>query len=239
MSGIEFDPRKFGLGKSKKKNEVEENAVFSDFYNLFFGNDEVDFEELSFDDVIDEEEEVLFKKGEDLEVEHRISLEEAFNGGKSIVEIKTLANKIRELEIDIPAGIRTGEKIRVLGKGNPGTAGSPPGDLYIRIVIKEHEKFVLRGIDLQTDLLITPWEAVLGGRAVITTIDGNLDVGIPAGIQTGNKLRIKGKGYINKAGRGDLLANIKIVMPEEISYEEKKLYEKLAEVSNFKPRKNV
>ena len=148
-------------------------------------------------------------------------------------------NKIRELEIDIPAGIRTGEKIRVLGKGNPGTAGSPPGDLYIRIVIKEHEKFVLRGIDLQTDLLITPWEAVLGGRAVITTIDGNLDVGIPAGIQTGNKLRIKGKGYINKAGRGDLLANIKIVMPEEISYEEKKLYEKLAEVSNFKPRKNV
>jgi len=236
MSGIEFDPKKFGFGKAKQELQDEQNAVFSDFFNLFFGNNEIDFEELSFDDDAVEEEEVLFKKGEDLEVEHQISLEEAFSGGKTKVEIRGIGNKIKEYEIDIPAGIREGEKVRLLGKGNPGTIGSPPGDLYVKIKINNHEKLVLKGMDLQTDLLVTPWEAALGGRAVITTIDGKLDVGIPAGIQSGNKLRIKGKGYVNSEGRGDLIATVKIVMPKEVTHEEKKLYEKLAEISNFLPR---
>jgi curved DNA-binding protein len=118
----------------------------------------------------------------------------------------------------------------------PGTIGAPPGDLYIKIAIKEHEKLLLKGMDLQTDLLITPWEAALGGRAIVSTIDGKLDIGIPSGIQTGSKLRIKGKGYTNNQGRGDLIANVKIVMPKEVSHEEKKLYEKLAEISKFDPR---
>ena len=91
-------------------------------------------------------------------------------------------------------------------------------------------------MDLQTDLLITPWEAALGARAVVATVDGKLDVGIPAGVQNGNKLRIKGKGYVNTQGRGDLIATVKIVMPKEITHEEKKLYEQLAKISKFEPR---
>ncbi|MBE5812713.1 MAG: J domain-containing protein [Clostridiales bacterium] len=236
MSGIEFDPKKFGFSKPKKEKAEEENAIFSDFFNLFFGNEEFDFEELSFDDDIEEEQELLFKKGEDLEVEHKISLEEAFFGGKTKVEIRELGNIVKEYEIEIPAGIRDGEKIRLLGKGKPGTAGSPPGDLYIKIAIANDNNLVLKGMDLQTDLLITPWEAALGGRAVISTIDSKLDIGIPSGIQAGSKLRIKGKGYINNQGRGDLIANIKIVMPKEVTHEEKKLYEQLAKISKFSPR---
>ena len=236
MSGLDFDPKKFGFSKTKKENKEDPNPVFSDFFNLFFGNDELDFEELSFDDDVEEEEEMLFKKGDDLEVEHNISLEEAFNGGKTTIEVRGIGNKIKEYEIDVPAGIRNGEKIRLLGKGMPGTIGAPPGDLYIKIAIKEHESLVLKGMDLQTDLLITPWEAALGGRAIVSTIDGKLDIGIPSGIQTGSKLRIKGKGYTNNQGRGDLIANIKIVMPKEVTHEEKKLYEKLAEISKFDPR---
>lgn len=236
MSGLDFDPKKFGFSKTKKENKEDPNPVFSDFFNLFFGNDELDFEELSFDDDVEEEEEMLFKKGDDLEVEHNISLEEAFNGGKTTVEVRGIGNKIKEYEIDVPAGIRNGEKIRLLGKGMPGTIGAPPGDLYIKIAIKEHESLVLKGMDLQTDLLITPWEAALGGRAIVSTIDGKLDIGIPSGIQAGSKLRVKGKGYVNSQGRGDLIANIKIVMPKEVTHEEKKLYEKLAEISKFSPR---
>lgn len=236
MSGFEFDPKKFSFAKNKKSNNDEQNPVFSDFFNLFFANDELDFEELSFDDDIEEEQEMLFKKGEDLEVEHQISLEEAFNGGKTTVEVRGIGNKIKEYEIDIPIGIRSGEKVRLLGKGQPGTIGAPPGDLYIKIIIKEHTSLVLKGMDLQTDLLITPWEAALGGRAIISTIDGKLNIGIPSGIQAGSKLRIKGKGYINNQGRGDLIANVKIVMPKEVTHEEKKLYEKLAEISKFSPR---
>jgi len=202
MSSIEFDPRKFGFAKAKEENQ-EQSAVFSDFFNLFFGNENVELEELLFDDDTVEEEELLFKKGEDLEVEHKISLEEAFFGGKVTVQVRGIGNKVKEYEIDIPSGIREGEKIRLLGKGNPGTIGSPPGDLYVRIKIDDHEKLALKGMDLQTELLITPWEAALGGRAVIETIDGKLDVGIPVGIQSGNKLRIKGKGYVNSQGRGE------------------------------------
>lgn len=236
MSGIEFDPRKFGFSRNKKEIDEEQNAVFSDFFNLFFGNNEIDFEELSFDDDTAEEEEVLFKKGDDLEIEHIISLEEAFFGSKTNIQIRGIGNKVKEYEIEIPAGIRDGEKIRLLGKGNPGTIGSPPGDLYVKIKINSHEKLVLKGMDLQTDLLITPWEAALGGRAVVNTIDGKLDVGIPVGIQSGNKLRIKGKGYVNNQGRGDLIATVKIVMPQEVTHEEKKLYEQLAKISKFDPR---
>ena len=199
MSGIDFDPKKFGF-KTKKIKQEDENAVFSDFFNLFFGNSEINFEELSFDDDIEEEEEVLFKKGDDLEVEHKISLEDAFFGTTSKIEIRGIGNKVKEYEINIPSGIREGEKIRLLGKGCPGTVGAPPGDLYIKISINNHDSLLLKGMDLQTDLPITPWEAALGTRAIVSTIDGKLDIGIPAGIQTGSKLRIKGKGYINSQG---------------------------------------
>lgn len=236
MSGIEFDPKKFGFSRGKKEINDEQNPVFSDFFNLFFGNDEMDLEELLFDDDTIEEEEMLFRKGEDLEIEHEISLERAFFGGKTVIQVKGIGNKVKEYEVDVPTGIREGEKVRLLGKGQPGTVGAPPGDLYVKIKIKNHDKLSIKGVDLQTDLLIAPWEAVLGGRAVISTIDGKLDIGIPAGIQNGSKLRVKGKGYVNSQGRGDLIANVKIVMPTEITHEEKKIYEQLAQISKFEPR---
>lgn len=235
MSVIEFDPKKFGF-KSKKEKQEDENAVFSDFFNLFFGNNEVDFEELSFDDDTEDEEELLFKKGDDLEIEHTISLEEAFFGATSKVEVKGIGNKIKEYEISVPAGIREGEKIRLLGKGCPGTVGAPPGDLYIKILISKHDNLVLKGMDLLTEVPVAPWEAALGTRAIVSTVDGKLNIGIPAGVQSGSKLRIKGKGYTNNEGRGDLIASIKIVMPKEVTYDEKKLYEQLAKISKFAPR---
>lgn len=236
FSGFEFDPEKFGFKKNVDFSGKEDGA-FSDFYNLFFGNESVEFDEMTFETGFAKKEEtLLFKRGEDMFVNYEITLEEAFFGIETTVKIKTASNKIKEYEITIPEGSRTGDKIKLLGKGLPGTIGAPPGDLYINLIIKKHDLFTIKGNDLETDLLITPWEAVFGGRAIIDGIDGKLNIKIPAGVQTSNKLRIAGKGYKSGIARGDLLGKIKIVVPEKLTPEEKKLFKQLSEVSDFLPR---
>ena len=109
--------------------------------------------------------------------------------------------------------------------------------MYVNLVIKKHDRFIIRGKDLEVDIPVTPWEAVFGGRAIIDGIDGKLNIKIPAGVQTSNKLRIAGKGYKSGISRGDLLGKIKIVVPEKLTDDEKKLFKQLAEVSDFAPRK--
>lgn len=236
ISGFEFDPQKFGF---KPKAEFSGNAdgAFSDFYNLFFGNDSVEFDGKTFENGFAKKEEtLLFKRGEDVFVNYELTLEEAFHGVDTSIRVKTAANKVKEYEITIPEGSRTGDKIKILGKGMPGTIGAPPGDLYVNLVIKKHDKFIIRGKDLEVDIPITPWEAVFGGRAIIDGIDGKLNIKIPAGVQSSNRLRIAGKGYKSGISRGDLLGKIKIVVPEKLTEEEKNLFKQLSEVSNFAPR---
>jgi len=236
ISGFEFDPSKFGF-KQKAEFTGSSDGAFSDFYNLFFGNDAIEFDWRALEKGFAKKEEtLLFKRGEDMFVNYEITLEEAFHGLDTTIQVKTAANKIKEYEITIPEGTRSGDKIKILGKGLPGTIGAPPGDLYVNIIIKKHDKFVIRGNDLEVDILITPWEAVFGGRAIIDGIDGKLNIKIPAGVQTSNRLRVSGKGYKAGIGRGDLLGKIKIVVPEKLTDSEKELFKKLSEVSNFKPR---
>ena len=236
ISGFEFDPQKFGF-KPKPEFSGKTDGAFSDFYNLFFGNDSVEFDPITFETGFAKKEEtLLFKRGEDMFVNYEITLEEAFHGIDTTIQVKTASNKIKEYEISIPEGSRTGDKIKILGKGLPGTIGAPPGDLYVNLIIKKHDKFTIRGKDLEVEIPITPWEAVFGGRAVIDGIDGKLNVKIPAGVQSFNKLRIPGKGYKSGVSRGDLLGKIKIVVPEQLTDEEKNLFKKLSEVSKFEPR---
>ena len=111
--------------------------------------------------------------------------------------------------------------------------GGKSGDLYIKIDIQNSKNFRLNGMDIYTDLLITPWEASLGTRVNVQTIDSETKIYIPQGIQSGEKLRISNKGNGN---RGDLVAEIKIVVPKKISEQEKELYEKLEQISKFNPR---
>ena len=109
--------------------------------------------------------------------------------------------------------------------------------MLIKIDIEDNNIFKLYGCDLCTDLKLTPWEAALGTRVDIKTIDGDTKVYIPQGIQSGEKLRISNKGYDDGNGnRGDLVAEIKIVVPKKISEQEKELYEKLEQISKFNPR---
>ncbi len=176
-------------------------------------------------------------KGENVETEINSSIYEAFYGLDKKISIRTVEGKLKTFTVSIPKGIRNGEKIRLIGQGKKGQNGGKNGDLFIKINIKDDHKFRLQGCDIYTDLLLTPWEAALGTRANVETIDDETKVYIPQGIQSGEKIRIPGKGYQEGNGqRGDLIAEVKVMVPKQLTKEEKTMFEKLNEISNFNPR---
>jgi len=143
--------------------------------------------------------------------------------------------KPRSIEVNIPAGVRDGSTIRLPGQG---VAGSKhPGDLYLHIKLRPHPIFNVNGDDLEGDLSISPWEAVLGARVELPTIDGKVEMKIPPGSKNGQRLRLRGQGLNKqKGGRGDEYVRLKIDVPKEVSQEERHLYEELSRVSKFNPR---
>lgn len=176
-------------------------------------------------------------RGENIETEIKVSLQEAFYGLDKKISLRTVDGKMKTFSVTIPQGIRQGEKIRLLGQGKPGKNGGKNGDLFIKIQIENDKKFRLEGYDLYTDLLLTPWEAALGTRVNIPTIDDETKVYIPQGIQSGEKVKIPNKGYKNgKGGRGDLVAEVKIMVPKNLELDEREMFEKLKEMSRFNPR---
>lgn len=179
----------------------------------------------------------IAKRGENIETEITIKLEEAFYGQDKQIILRDANGKERTITITIPKGIRNGEKIRLIGQGKNGENGGKNGDLLIKINIENNQKFKLKGCDLYTDLLLTPWEAALGTRVLVNSIDNETKVYIPQGIQSGEKIRIPNKGYQSgKDTRGDLIAEVKVVVPKKLTEEEKQIYAKLNEISNFNPR---
>ena len=176
-------------------------------------------------------------RGEDVETEIKIELNEAFTGTEKKISIKTVQGKTKTFTINIPKGILNGEKIRLIGQGKQGINGGKDGDMYIKINIQDSKKFKLKGSDLHTYLLLTPWEAGLGARVVLQTIDDETKIYIPQGIQSGEILRIPNKGYWDgQENRGDLIAEVKIVVPKTMQEQEKKLYEQMQKISTFNPR---
>jgi DnaJ-class molecular chaperone len=203
------------------------------------------------------------ERGEDVEAQLEISLEEAHRGGRrtlqmQVAEICPTCNgtgvvadktcqtcggsgqvlKPKTIEVNIPAGVRDGSTVRLAGQGGAGMNGTQPGDLYLRIRLRPHPVFTVRGDDLEIELPIAPWEAALGTKVEVPTIDGKVDLTIPAGAQSGQRLRLRGQG-LNKrgGGRGDEYVRLKIVVPKESSVEERRLFEELRKVSRFDPRK--
>lgn len=227
------------IGNRKKKQAYEEskrdkNDVFSDFFHMFFGSELQDNEEK---DIVKKSKKNPPVKGENIETAISISVEEAFYGLNKKISLRTVDGKMKTFNIKVPSGIRNNEKIRLIGQGKIGQFGGKNGDLFIKIQIEPNSRFELVGYDLYTHLNLTPWEAALGTRVNLEGIDDTVSVYIPAGIESGEKLRIPGKGYKDgKGGRGDLTATIKIMVPKQLTDEEKELYEKLKEISNFNPR---
>ena len=221
------------VGK-KKQQQVNRStgSIFGDFSNMFFGNTQNMKEK-----TVKSKKEKNPIKGESIETSINVEIEEAFYGLDKKISLRTVDGKIKVFTVAIPAGIRNGEKIRLIGQGKQGQDGGKNGDLFIKVNIEDNEKFKLQGTDLHTNLYLTPWEAALGTRTELYSIDEQTQVYIPEGIQTGEILRIPGKGYKDgKGSRGDLVAEVKVMVPKQLSDDERKLFEKLNKVSSFDPR---
>ena len=221
------------VGKKKyEETSRSSGSVFSDFFNMFFGTNQ--------DNVIKtKNSEKTSINGESIETSIDVALEECFYGLEKKISLRTVDGKLKVFTITIPAGIRNGEKIRLLRQGKEGINGGKNGDLFIKVNVSNNKKFKLKGNDLYTDLCLTPWEAALGTKAQVSSIDEPTQVYIPEGIQTGELIRIPGKGYKDgKGGRGDLIAEIKVMVPKKLSEEERNLFENLNKISTFNPRNN-
>ena len=178
-------------------------------------------------------------KGENIETEINVSIEDAFYGVEKKISLKTVDGKMKTFSVKIPEGIRNGEKIRLIGQGKKGKNGGKNGDLFIKINIENSKVFKLFGTDLCMDLKLSPWEAALGTNVEVNCIDENTKIIVPHGVESGDEIKIPDHGYKDgKGGRGNLVAKVKIMVPKELELDEKEMFEKLRDMSVYNPRKN-
>lgn len=175
--------------------------------------------------------------GADREAELTLSVEEAYRGGRRTVTLQGPAGE-RSYDVDIPPGVVDGQRIRLAGQGGPGRGAGGAGDLYLVVRIAPHRRYRLDGRDVIVDLPISPWEGVLGGEVPVDGPGGRSTVTVPPGSSTGRRLRLRGQGMPNPKGRpGDLYAVISVMVPSRPAPRERELFEELAKVSTFDPRK--
>jgi curved DNA-binding protein len=174
-------------------------------------------------------------RGSDHEALLELSLEEAAAGGKRRISL----GDGRDFDVEIPRGVRDGQRIRLAGQGARGMGGGPAGDLFLRIRIKPHPRFRVAGRDLYVDLPVSPWEAALGAEVPVPTLDGTVRVKVPAGSSTGRRLRLRGQGLADGGvgAAGDLYAVVEIHVPKKLTRKERDLFEQLASTSKFDPRR--
>lgn len=217
--------------KQKKARQKTSGEVAGEFFGMFFGNNEIK-EEIA-------QSKIPPVKGENIETEINISIEDGFYGAEKKVVLNNLDGKPKTIEVKIPEGIQNGQKIRLIGQGRQGKNGGKNGDLYIKINIEDGKKYKLNGNDLYTVVPISPWEAALGAKAKVNSIDDTKTaIFIPSGVQSGETIEIPEKGYKSSDGkRGNLIAKINIVVPEKLTKEEIEMFKKLKEISKFNPRR--
>jgi curved DNA-binding protein len=176
--------------------------------------------------------------GGDSEATITLSVEEAVRGGSREIAIADPNTGQRKtLTIKIPEGVRSGQKIRLAGQGPAGVGGGPPGNLFLKIEIAPDPRYRVEGSDILTTVAVSPPEAALGGEADVETPTGPVRVRIPAGSSSGRKIRLRGRGLSQSGGaKGDLLAEIRIVVPEQLTDRERELYEQLAAVQAERTR---
>jgi curved DNA-binding protein len=162
--------------------------------------------------------------GSDVEAELPVTLQDVLHGGRRRITMEGGSS----LEVDIPAGVRDGTILRLARQGERGMGGGPPGDLFLRVRVVPDPRYRIAHDDLEMDLPLWPWQAVLGGRLKVDTPDGNVTLRVPAGTQSGRRLRLRGRGLPRSDGRrGDLHAIARIVVPEHPSAAERAAYEAL------------
>jgi curved DNA-binding protein len=177
--------------------------------------------------------------GADQEAELPLTVEEAYRGGRRTVTLAGPTGQPRRYEVDVPPGVTDGQRIRLAGEGGRGNGDAPAGDLYLRVRIQPHPQFRLDGRDVYVELPVTPWEAALGATVPVPTPSGaTAKVSVPAGSSSGRRLRLRGEGMPNPRGtNGNLYAELRIMVPPRLGDRERALFEELAAVSSFDPRR--
>ncbi len=248
--GTNFDPSQYGWNGGNVRYEYSGAGDHSDFFNMFFGGGGINIEDLfggaarsggrttrmyegsDLNDLFgasrgSSSRAHLVYDGEHIEAEIEITPEEGAVGLEKRIALQTQRGT-KNFTFKIPKGVRDGEKIRLKGQGHPGSGGGKSGDLYLIVRFKPGERFTLEGDDLSTTVDLFPWDAALGDKVPVATLDGRINVTIPAGIQTGSRIRVAGKGYPSRKGRqGDLYIKVRIVNPASLTNTQKELYEKL------------
>lgn len=179
----------------------------------------------------------FFAQGEDVNAKITISLEEAFKGAQKAIRRPSGSNQTGTLNVKIPAGIAAGKKIRLSGQGNAGLGGSA-GDLLLEIAIAPHAFYRVEDKDIYLDLPIAPWEAALGAKVTVPTLAGRINLSIPAGAKSGQKMRLKGRGLPSKEP-GDQFVVLQIMTPPATTDKAKQLYQQMAEEMTFNPRETL
>lgn len=224
------------------ENTASTNQGFDDFFNSIFGatgsrnrqhQSETRYENMN------------REKGADVDMEWPIMLEDTLADTTKLIEFilpfydsSGQQHKLKKsLNVKIPAGVSDGERIRLKGQGAPGNGNAPNGDAYLVIRLIPHPLFDVEENNLLLTLPLAPWEAALGTKIILPTLNGKIQLAIPANSQAGQRLRIKGKGLSGKLARGDLIAVLKIVMPPAANENTHALWALLAEKSSFDPRR--
>ena len=181
--------------------------------------------------------------GQSQTVALEISLEEAYHGGNRSLQLQLperdasgrTSVRTRTLNVKIPAGVTTGQKIRLAGQGGPGVGGGPSGDLYLEVTIQPHSLYQLKGRDITLEVPLAPWEAALGCKVDVPTLGGPVTLSIPANARNGQQLRLRGRGLPSQPP-GDQLAVLRIVNPPADTEAARELFQRMARELPFDPR---
>ena len=219
-------PPNWGQGQSFDFGEAGEGD-FSDFFESLFGRAAGGAQRQA----------PRARRGRDVQAHVQIDLQTAFDGGRTRLSLDDGSGSERVLEVKIPAGIQPGKVIRLSGQGQPGMAGGPNGDLLLEVGIREDARFKLDGRNVLHVLPVSPWEAALGATVPVPTLAGVVDLRIPAGTQSGRKLRLKGRGLAGHPP-GDQLVEVSIRVPTVESESQREAYEALrAQFAHYDPRR--
>lgn len=229
-----------GYQRANYGSQQASSRHYSDFFESLFGRSrgQNGSEEFSF---FGQEPE---RRGEDLHAKVSITLEDSYQGAKRAITLNRtvdegngrLSVRPQSLQVSIPKGIIEGQQIRLEGQGNAGYGKGLPGNLFMEIVFLEHPLFTVVKRDIFLVLPVTPWEAALGATIAVPTLGGKVDLKLPANSQTGRKLRLKGRGLSTKKQAGDQYVTLAIHTPKATTPEQRKLYEKMAQLMPYNPR---
>lgn len=199
---------------------------FSDFFEAFFGGGRGRSAFGGFG------QRTAAERGNDVEADIMVTLEEALNGATRQVTLRRGGSKKTETyQVKIPRGVREGQRIRLAGQGEAGERGGKSGDLFLRVRLAKHPDFSVEGSDLVHDIKIAPWQAVLGAELVVPTLEGNARLKLPAGTQGGQRFRLRQRGLPGVSGqRGDLYVVTQIQLPKKLTERERELWQQLAQL---------